>query len=304
MLRSSRAWCVSVVVAVLFVACGGGGSSSPTPTSPAPTAPTVNSVTVTSPGSSARTGESAQFSATAVMSNGTTQAVTGQASWQSSNTSVATVAAGGMVSAVGAGDADIRATYQNVTGSARITVTRSTFRLCGNVREDGGGGLNGARVEFTDGSNAGKNATTNGAGDYCINDALPGGFTVRASLSGFDNQNLGVGISADTTLNFTLRRNATPVPNPPGPTPPGPSPDPVNGICNAAAYPSTASCGTPSAVCNNGQLSCSQNRSGTCSQNGGVRCWLCPGRLCNGLTGVEIPEFLLAPPPAGTSLQR
>lgn len=47
--------------------------------------------------------------------------------------------------------------------------------------------------------------------------------------------------------------------------------------CSAAFYPS----GT-TAVCNNGQLSQSQNRSGTCSQNGGVRCWICPGRLCEG----------------------
>lgn len=47
--------------------------------------------------------------------------------------------------------------------------------------------------------------------------------------------------------------------------------------CSAALYPS----GT-TAVCNNGQLSQSQNRSGTCSQNGGVRCWICPGILCGG----------------------
>jgi hypothetical protein len=41
---------------------------------------------------------------------------------------------------------------------------------------------------------------------------------------------------------------------------------------------------TPSnatAICNNDQTSMSQNRSGTCSQNGGVKCWVCPGALCN-----------------------
>lgn len=47
--------------------------------------------------------------------------------------------------------------------------------------------------------------------------------------------------------------------------------------CSAAFYPA----GT-TAVCNNGQYSQSQNRSGTCSSNGGVRCWICPGRLCTG----------------------
>lgn len=34
------------------------------------------------------------------------------------------------------------------------------------------------------------------------------------------------------------------------------------------------------AICNSGQSSMSQNRSGTCSSNGGVRCWVCPGILC------------------------
>lgn len=46
-------------------------------------------------------------------------------------------------------------------------------------------------------------------------------------------------------------------------------------ICSAAGLP-----GGTTAVCNNGQYSQSQNRSGTCSQNGGVRCWVCPGVLC------------------------
>jgi len=50
--------------------------------------------------------------------------------------------------------------------------------------------------------------------------------------------------------------------------------------CGGASVPASVSCGTPTAQCNNGQWSCSQNRSGTCSSNGGVRCWVCPGRLC------------------------
>ena len=37
-------------------------------------------------------------------------------------------------------------------------------------------------------------------------------------------------------------------------------------------------------MCNDGWYSSSQNRSGTCSTHGGVRCWICPGTLCNGLT--------------------
>lgn len=50
-----------------------------------------------------------------------------------------------------------------------------------------------------------------------------------------------------------------------------------SGICAASTVPTSTT-----AVCNNGQFSQSQNRSGTCSQNGGVRCWVCPGALCRG----------------------
>ena len=38
---------------------------------------------------------------------------------------------------------------------------------------------------------------------------------------------------------------------------------------------------TATAVCNDGTYSFSQNRSGTCSSHGGVRCWICPGVLCS-----------------------
>jgi hypothetical protein len=44
--------------------------------------------------------------------------------------------------------------------------------------------------------------------------------------------------------------------------------------------PSSAPCGQPTARCNDGTYSCSQNRSGTCSSHDGVACWICPGPLC------------------------
>lgn len=52
-----------------------------------------------------------------------------------------------------------------------------------------------------------------------------------------------------------------------------------------AADPAAMTCTVPTpagvtAVCNNGQYSMSQNAAGTCSSNGGVQCWVCPGVLC------------------------
>jgi hypothetical protein len=53
-----------------------------------------------------------------------------------------------------------------------------------------------------------------------------------------------------------------------------------------SSNPNAMTCNFPTgagvtAVCANGQTSMSQNPSGTCSQNGGVACWVCPGVLCH-----------------------
>lgn len=62
---------------------------------------------------------------------------------------------------------------------------------------------------------------------------------------------------------------------------------PSSASCGGASAPTTVTCingghtGTPTARCDDGAWSCSQNRSGTCSYHGGVSCWVCPGILCS-----------------------
>ncbi|HEY3547203.1 MAG TPA: Ig-like domain-containing protein [Propionicimonas sp.] len=104
---------------------GCGGSSAPgSPSGPSPSIPVVSSVTVTSTGTvSPNVGISVQLKATVSFSNGSTQDVTTLATWRSSNVAVATVSATGLLSAVAAGQADITAVYQAVTGTWHITVT-------------------------------------------------------------------------------------------------------------------------------------------------------------------------------------
>ena len=308
MVRFARAVCLSVAIA-WTLSCGGGGGSTPTTPSnptPPPAAPSVTSLTVTAPASSATVGQSAQFTATAVMSNGTTQTVTSQASWQSSNAGVATVSASGMVAAVASGQADIRGTYQSVSGSVQISVTSpapSSFSLCGTIRGASNAPLSGAEAEIRTGADAGKKTSTDNSGNYCLSAVRSGTFSVRASKADYNVADQNVTVSGNTTLNFTLTPTSNPTPNPtpppnpnPNPTPP-PDPTPVNMICNAAAYPSSASCGTPSAVCNDNTLSCSQNRQGTCSTHNGVKCWLCPGGLCNGGQQISQPYYSSVPLP-------
>jgi hypothetical protein len=74
-------------------------------------------------GAAPAVGLTAQYTATATLSNGTTQNVTSQVTWQSSNTAVATVTAEGVVTAAGLGVADLRATYQSFTGVQQVNVS-------------------------------------------------------------------------------------------------------------------------------------------------------------------------------------
>lgn len=82
---------------------------------------TVTSVTVAPSSVSLISGATQQLSATANLSNNTTQIVTSSATWKSSDTTVATVSAG-LVTAVSSGTATITATYGGQTGSSTVTV--------------------------------------------------------------------------------------------------------------------------------------------------------------------------------------
>lgn len=110
---------VSVLIAsVAFPGCSGGAQS---PTTPTPT-PSVTSVSISGPASFQQRGTTAQFNATATLSNGATEDRTATATWQSDNTTVATVSAQGLVTAMGDGDATISATVSNVRGTRIVNV--------------------------------------------------------------------------------------------------------------------------------------------------------------------------------------
>lgn len=63
-----------------------------------------------------------QLTATLAMSDGTNQDVTATATWSSSDETVATVSAGGLVTAVAEGSATITATAQGQSDTCMITV--------------------------------------------------------------------------------------------------------------------------------------------------------------------------------------
>ena len=120
MRKSLRRALPLVFGAFLCAHCGGSTASAPSPT--APSAPTIRTVTIAGNASLVAMTQTTQLTATANLSNGTTQNVTNQATWESTNPTTATVSAGGLVTAKGAGSAEIRATYQNVVGTLNVSV--------------------------------------------------------------------------------------------------------------------------------------------------------------------------------------
>ena len=91
------------------------------------TAATLVSIAVTAPSLSIAKGTSEQFTATGTYSDNSTQNITGSVTWSSQSTGVATITAGGMVTAVGTGTSSIKAVSGAISGSAALTVTAATL---------------------------------------------------------------------------------------------------------------------------------------------------------------------------------
>jgi hypothetical protein len=190
---------VSSVLGLALAACG----SKSTPTAPA----AVASVAVN--GTAPAVGASSQFSATATLSDGTTQIVTTQATWASSNTSVATVG-GGTVSAVAQGESDITATYQNVAGRVHVTIGTAvvpTYTITGTVTDGTSGGLL-PNIDIQAIDSAGKTLSTKtgSSGAYSIGGLAAGMVRVAAAATSYDSATQTVALSSDLRVDIVLRR--------------------------------------------------------------------------------------------------
>ena len=102
---------LSLACIVLLAACGSA-------------APVLQYVTITPSTATTSVGETFHFTAQAYYSNGSVQDGTSLVTWASSNTSVATIVAGGLATSVGAGTTSITAAAAGTPGaSATLTVT-------------------------------------------------------------------------------------------------------------------------------------------------------------------------------------
>ena len=204
---------IALFVGVLFVVSSCGDKPPVTPTSPsggtAPvsTPPTVMAVSVNGGGPQAT--RTAQMTAIANLSNGTSQNVTSSASWQSSNVAVATVGSGGLVTGVGVGLVDISAIYQNIRGTITLTVSPApTYTLSGVVTDGTSGGiLPNIRVGIGSGPNAGKSTRTDGQGRFSLGGVIGGAMTLSASNAGYQTVDKPLTVTGDLRVDFVLPRS-------------------------------------------------------------------------------------------------
>ena len=84
--------------------------------------PTLQSIAVTPANTSLPTGQTEQFTATGTLSNNTTENLTNQVTWASSDTTWATISATGLATAVSPGPVTISAAFDGITGSTGLTV--------------------------------------------------------------------------------------------------------------------------------------------------------------------------------------
>jgi hypothetical protein len=136
---------LAAVGLVVLAACGGGGGGGG---SGPPPPPTLTSIAVAPAAPAIPLGGTQQFTATGSYSDGSTQNLTTTATWSSSNTAVATIAAGGLATSAGAGSATISAASGTVTGSTTLTVTAATLSSITVTPADPVLGYRGAAQQF------------------------------------------------------------------------------------------------------------------------------------------------------------
>jgi hypothetical protein len=107
---------------------------------------------------------------------------------------------------------NITVTGNQVSGTNTIAVTgnggvATTFTLSGTVTESAptlSTVLGGVTIRILDGANAGKSAVSSPDGRYEITGVVNGGYTITATLAGYANASLPIGIDGNTTFNFRL----------------------------------------------------------------------------------------------------
>lgn len=201
--QRARGSLYAIVICSLLLtqACG-----SDSPVTPTPQSVTLTSVSISGASGTPSMGDHATLKATANFSDGSSQDVTAQAVWDSSNRAVADVSSGGSLTIVAAGVADIRATYNNVSGVLHLTIAAAARPILrGTVTDaDNGQPLTGVSVQVLDGANSGRSTQTDGSGSYTLDNLVAGSFTVQFSKASYTTATRGMTLSTDARIDLSL----------------------------------------------------------------------------------------------------
>ncbi|HEY5752810.1 MAG TPA: DUF4082 domain-containing protein [Chthoniobacterales bacterium] len=155
--------------------------------------PLLTSVTVTPANAVLSVGGTQQFTATGSYSDGTNQNITTQATWTSSNTSVAGINSTGLATAVSVGNTTISATLSGVTGSTPLSVQVPPLAVSSSSLPNGI--LN---IPYSTTLTA-----TGGTPPYTwaiVNGSLPPGITLNPSTGALTGTPAAIGTSTFTVL--------------------------------------------------------------------------------------------------------
>lgn len=202
-----RVLCAALVIGALFVgtACDERQGSPAAPTPPtAPTSPTAVAITIGGRLSIGALGETTQLTATARLSDGTTQEVTSQAQWQCM-AGVLTVISPGLVKAEQYGWDTVSVFYGSRTAHALVRAAPDgAFLLGGFISTDVDWAAR-AKVRAT--SRAGTfNLTADQYGFYFVPAA--GETTLQVELEGFRPLTRSWSVNQDQIVDLVLQRSA------------------------------------------------------------------------------------------------
>jgi hypothetical protein len=153
--------------------------------------PTLNSIAVTPANPSIAPGATQQFTATGTYSDGSTQNLTSQAGWVSSNTTVATVSSSGLATALTPGTSGISATFGGKTGGTTLTVQSPPLTITTSSLSNGT-----VNVAYSN-----TLAATGGTTPYrwsVLSGSLPAGLTLNTNTGGIGGTPAVAGLSSFT----------------------------------------------------------------------------------------------------------
>jgi len=145
-------------------------------------------------------GESVTLSATAHYADGSSQAVTSGVSWASDDVRIATVDARGVVTAISAGQSQIRATFNTVSGTTAVRVNAAPRSVSGKVHESfptESVAIAGATVTAVGADGATVSATTDASGAFTLN-LVPGVAQVTVAAAGYETATTNADVTRGT----------------------------------------------------------------------------------------------------------